>query len=216
MKINEVEARVGITKKNIRFYEEQGLLSPGRNRENGYRDYGQEELDRLQRIKLLRKLGIPIEEIRRMLSGIQTLDDGMSRHLVTLEREQKNLSAAVALCREIRSAGIPLEELDSRALLEQMEQMEKQGATFRNKQTQDVGIRYVAPVLVTLLMLGLMSGLAGLILWGYTRDPAGAPPWWCLGLLWGLCFAVMAGAVLALGQRVREIGKGEIEDAKRY
>ena len=31
MKINEVEALVGITKKNIRFYEEQGLLKPGRN-----------------------------------------------------------------------------------------------------------------------------------------------------------------------------------------
>ena len=37
MKINQVEQLVGITKKNIRFYEEQGLLSPGRNRENGYR-----------------------------------------------------------------------------------------------------------------------------------------------------------------------------------
>ena len=36
MKINEVEALVGITKKNIRFYEEQGLLSPRRNSENGY------------------------------------------------------------------------------------------------------------------------------------------------------------------------------------
>ena len=38
MKINQVEQLVGITKKNIRFYEEQGLLSPGRNRENGYND----------------------------------------------------------------------------------------------------------------------------------------------------------------------------------
>ena len=44
MKINEVEAQVGITKKNIRFYEEQGLLSPRRNSENGYRDYGEEEV----------------------------------------------------------------------------------------------------------------------------------------------------------------------------
>ena len=35
LKINEVEALVGITKKNIRFYEEQGLLSPRRNSENG-------------------------------------------------------------------------------------------------------------------------------------------------------------------------------------
>ena len=29
MKINEVEAAVGVTKKNIRFYEEEGLISPG-------------------------------------------------------------------------------------------------------------------------------------------------------------------------------------------
>ena len=40
MKINEVEALVGITKKNIRFYEAQGLLSPRRNSQNGYRASG--------------------------------------------------------------------------------------------------------------------------------------------------------------------------------
>ena len=38
VKINEVEALVGITKKNIRFYEEKGLLTPRRNSENGYRE----------------------------------------------------------------------------------------------------------------------------------------------------------------------------------
>ena len=39
MKINQVEELVGITKKNIRFYEEQGLINPERNRDNGYREY---------------------------------------------------------------------------------------------------------------------------------------------------------------------------------
>ena len=38
MKIQQVEELVGISKKNIRFYEEQGLLSPGRA-EHGYREY---------------------------------------------------------------------------------------------------------------------------------------------------------------------------------
>ena len=66
MKINEVEALVHITKKNIRFYEEQGLLSPKRNSENGYRDYSEADVKILQQIKLLRKLGVPIEEIREM------------------------------------------------------------------------------------------------------------------------------------------------------
>lgn len=76
MKINEVEALVGITKKNIRFYEAEGLLTPRRNSDNGYRDYGEAEVEVLRRIKLLRKLGLPLEEIRQMLSGTHTLGDG--------------------------------------------------------------------------------------------------------------------------------------------
>ena len=103
MKINEVEALVGITKKNIRFYEEQGLLSPRRNSENGYRDYGQEEVDTLRQIKLLRKLGVPLEEIRRMQAGRITVADGMRRHLVTLEREQRSLEQSMELCRCLKT-----------------------------------------------------------------------------------------------------------------
>lgn len=87
MKINEVEAQVGITKKNIRFYEEQGLIAPRRNSENGYREYGPREVDQLRQVKLLRKLGVPLEEIRKMQSGTHTVGDGMRRHLVTLERD---------------------------------------------------------------------------------------------------------------------------------
>ena len=73
MKINQVEQLAGITKGNIRFYEKEGLISPGRNSENGYREYGDEEVARLQQIKLMRKLGVPLEEIRAMLSGSHTV-----------------------------------------------------------------------------------------------------------------------------------------------
>ena len=100
MKINEVEAQVGITKKNIRFYEAQGLLTPRRNSENGYRDYGPEEVEALRQIKLLRKLGVPLEEIRRMQTGSSTIGDGMRRHLVTLERERRSLEQSIEFCRD--------------------------------------------------------------------------------------------------------------------
>ena len=46
MKINEVEAAVGVTKKNIRFYEEEGLISPSREPGNGYRSYSQADVER--------------------------------------------------------------------------------------------------------------------------------------------------------------------------
>ena len=50
MKIKQVEELVGITSKNIRFYEEQGLLTPERA-ENGYREYHEENIKTLKKIK---------------------------------------------------------------------------------------------------------------------------------------------------------------------
>ena len=80
MKIQQVEELVGISKKNIRFYEEQGLLAPGRA-ENGYREYGQGDVTRLRQIKLLRKLAVPIEDIRAMLKGEGSLETCLTRQL---------------------------------------------------------------------------------------------------------------------------------------
>ena len=216
MKINEVEALVGITKKNIRFYEAEGLLAPRRNSENGYRDYGEAEVDALRRIKLLRKLGVPLEEIRQMQSGAHTVGDGMRRHLVTLERERQNLDAAARLCGELTDCQERLDTLDADALLERMAEMEQSGTTFQNKQTQDIRVRYVAPVVITVLMVLLMLGLIWLFLWSFETDPAGAPPLPLLAVFLAGPAIVALGVVAALIQRVREIGRREIDDAKRF
>ena len=74
MKINQVEELTGIPKKNIRFYEDQKLVSPQRNLSNGYREYSMDDVALLNRIKLFRKLGIPIESIRKMETGEEQLN----------------------------------------------------------------------------------------------------------------------------------------------
>ena len=196
LKINEVEALVGITKKNIRFYEAEGLLAPRRNSDNGYRDYGEEDVAVLRRIKLMRKLGLPLEDIRQMLSGAHTVGDGMRRHLVTLERERQNL--------------------DADALLEKMTEMEQSGTTFQNKQSQDIRVRYLAPVVVTVLMVVLMLGLIWLFLWAFETDPAGAPPLPLLAVFVAVPALVALGVIVSLVQRIREIGRRELDDAKQF
>ena len=216
MKINEVEALAGITKKNIRFYEEQGLLAPRRNSENGYRDYGEEEVQTLRRIKALRKLGVPIEEIRQMLTGTHTVADGMRRHLISLEREQRNLAQSIALCRELETQDIPVSALDTEDILRRMEEMERGGTLFQNKQVQDGRVKYVAPVIVTVLMVGLMAVCIALMVWAYMLEPEEAPPMWIFAVLIALFASIAIGVILALFQRIQEIGKGEIDDAKRY
>ena len=66
MRIQEVQDAVGVTKKNIRFYEEEGLLKPRRSSDNGYRDYDAADIETLLRVKFLRSLGVPIGEIKRL------------------------------------------------------------------------------------------------------------------------------------------------------
>ena len=216
MKINEVEALVGITKKNIRFYEAEGLLAPHRNSENGYRDYGEAEVDALRRIKLLRKLGVPLEEIRRMQRGGHTVGDGMRRHLVTLERERENLEQSIRLCSALTDRQERLEDLDAGAILAEMEAMEQSGTTFQNRQHEDVRVRYVAPVAVTVLMVLLMLGLMWLFLWAFETAPAGAPPLPLLAVFVAVPAVVALGVIVSLVQRIREIGRRELDDAKQF
>ena len=112
MKINEVEAAVGVTKKNIRFYEEEGLITPSREPGNGYRSYSQADVERLRRIKLLRKLDVPLAEIREMLEGQKTLAEGMAQQLERLSTRRKDLDEAIGFCTVLEKASGNLEELD--------------------------------------------------------------------------------------------------------
>ena len=217
MKINELEAQVGITKKNIRFYEEQGLLKPHRNSQNGYREYGPREVEQLKQIKLLRKLGVPIDEIRQMQTGAHTVGDGMRRHLISLEREQRNLEHSMELCRSMRDREQRLDDLETEALLEQIEIMEREGTTFLNRQREDTRrVQYAVPAVVTLLTVLLMGGLIALMVWGFAVDGEDAPPLPLVAVLVSIPGVVILGVVLALVQRIQEIGKGEADDAKNY
>ena len=207
---------MGITKKNIRFYEAEGLLTPRRNSENGYRDYGEAEVAVLRRIKLMRKLGVPLEEIRRMQSGAHTVGDGMRRHLVTLERDRENLEQAIRLCGGLTDCLQRLEDLDAQELLIKMETLEQEGTTFQNKQRSDIRIRYVAPLVIAGSMTALMAGLMGLLVWVFLQNPVNGLPLPLLLISLALLALVTGGVLAALFQRLREIGKGEIDDAKNY
>lgn len=217
MKINEVETRVGITQKNIRFYEAQGLLSPSRDSKNGYRDYSEADVAVLEQIKLMRKLGLPLEEIRRMQAGTCTLADGMRRHLVTLEREKQNAEQSIQLCRRLTQFEGRLDSLDAQALLSEMEEMEQMGTTFQDKQVQDrKPRRYFGAIGAAAAFSGLMAAVIALLIWAYLTDPTEAPPLPLLAIFIGILTFVILGTLLALLQRVREISKGEIDDAKNY
>lgn len=68
MRINEVVKQVDLTKRAIKYYEEEGLLSV-RKDDNGYRNYTDEDIEILKEISVYRKLGISIDDIKKLLNN---------------------------------------------------------------------------------------------------------------------------------------------------
>ena len=216
MKINEVEQLVGITKGNIRFYEKEGLLTPGRNHENGYRDYSDADVVWLKKIKLLRMLDVPIEEILRLKAGTLTLEDAMGRHMIQLERKQSNLTAAQGVCAQIRDSRCQLDGLDADEVLASMERQEQEGTKFMNVGKQDKLTRYVSPVGAAVLVLAVLAAVIALIVWAFATDPADAPPIGMVIAIAAIPAVMMIGVLAALYQRIKQIKGGEEDAASKY
>ena len=67
MNVGEAAERTGLPAKTLRYYEEIGLVTPGRS-SNGYRSYAEEDVHRLAFVQRARSLGFSIEECRQLLS----------------------------------------------------------------------------------------------------------------------------------------------------
>ncbi|MBC7291082.1 MAG: MerR family transcriptional regulator [Actinotalea sp.] len=99
--IQEVTRLTGVTSRTLRHYDAVGLLAPAAVGTGGIRWYGESELVRLQRILVLRDLGVPLATIRRAV-GERAHDDpstvlpALREHRDQLRREAARLARQVA------------------------------------------------------------------------------------------------------------------------
>ncbi|MDR0896430.1 MAG: MerR family transcriptional regulator [Oscillospiraceae bacterium] len=97
-KISELSARYDVSARTLRYYEEMGLLCSTRSEEYAYRMYDGEALKRLEQILILRKLNIPIKDIRRIFDAA-----GSEVVLEVLGKKVANIDDEVALLSELKS-----------------------------------------------------------------------------------------------------------------
>ena len=90
MTSKEMEQRSGVARANIRYYEAEGLLAPRREK-NGYRDYSEQDLAVLEKLTLLRRRGVSIEELKALFSGQAELAAVLERRLEELRYERQTL-----------------------------------------------------------------------------------------------------------------------------
>ncbi len=100
--IQEIARLAGTTSRTLRHYDDIGLLPPTRIAHNGYRHYDAQALVRLQRILLLRELGLGLPQIAEVLGAStdrmpsQTEAAALETHLALLREEQTRLARQIA------------------------------------------------------------------------------------------------------------------------
>lgn len=93
-KVNELAKLSGISTRTLRYYDEIGLLTPERVDTNGYRVYKQEHVNKLQQILFYRELGVPLDEIKQIITAPDfDRQISLEHHLsaLTNRREKINL-----------------------------------------------------------------------------------------------------------------------------
>ena len=130
MNIKQAAEQSGVSARNIRYYEQAGLLTPARNPGNEYRIYSQADVRALKLIRMLRTLDMPVEEIGTVLNGTLPLAEAAERQRQRLEAEQQKLAAAAAFCTELAAGDRTAAELDVDSCLERMEAPAPAGGWF--------------------------------------------------------------------------------------
>lgn len=94
--IQQIARLAGTTSRTLRHYDELGLVPPSRIGDNGYRYYDELALVRLQRVLLLRELGLGLAEIGDVLAREVEEESALTTHLSLLRQEQDRLTRQIA------------------------------------------------------------------------------------------------------------------------
>lgn len=128
MNIREIEEQLGIPRASVRYYEKEGLLHPRRG-SNNYRVYTQEDVEALRKIRLLRRLDMPIETIRAVQAGEVSLAGALERQERLLENEAAKLEQSRAVCRSMLADGATYAALEPARYEEMGAALPGQGAS---------------------------------------------------------------------------------------
>lgn len=184
MRTGEVEKLTEIKEANIKFYEREGLINPRRN-ENGYRDFSDEDVKRINRIKTLRLLEVPIPEIKKIFDGEVSLKDVLEERLNAMNLQAQVLDNRMESCRRIIKEGMELADLSPEVLSGSQEEWSEK---LRHIVDEDIdkclilkGIAFIATfaVCVKFAMLLTIGGFSRLrfsasgLVWPESRGRSG-------------------------------------------
>ncbi|MER7673061.1 MerR family transcriptional regulator [Kitasatospora sp. NPDC096128] len=109
--IGELARRTGLTVKTVRFYSDQGIVSPADRTPAGHRRYGADAVARLDLVRTLRELGLGLPEVRQVLERERALSEVAAAHAAALDVRIRVLRLRRVVLRAVAARGATEEEL---------------------------------------------------------------------------------------------------------
>jgi DNA-binding transcriptional MerR regulator len=103
--VSKLAKTFGLSRATLLYYEREGLLEPALRADNGYRFYGDKEVERLRRITGYRSYGVPVKDIRELLE--RASNAAIER---VLRKRFDSLEDEIRLLREQQSALVAILE----------------------------------------------------------------------------------------------------------
>lgn len=214
MLINEVCSIVGLSRKSIRYYEEEGLLNPKRNYNNDYRVYDEDNIRSLRIIKFLRELDVPISDIKKLRDNELSLYDCLNNHLYKIEEQEKSFSKIKDMCMDIIDSKVSYEKLDIDKYSKEMNILNRKGITMKNVKVNH-SKKVIGAIISSFIFLIFFLFIIGIITYFQLTEDDKIP--WIIYyfLLFIFAFPIL-GMVWNLIARIKEILGGEEDEASKY
>lgn len=173
MLINEVESKVGLTKKSIRFYEDNGLISPSRS-ENSYRVYDEDDIRMLRIIKFLRNLNVSVNDIKKLQTGELTLQKCMEEKINDISNSEKNLNEIKDMCINIFNSNDDFDNFDIESYYVKMNVLNKAGITLK-KGDDIMNKKMITPIVSGIVFCLFFVFIIAIMFWANSQDPLPLP-----------------------------------------
>lgn len=153
-KVGELATQIGVSIRTLHYYDQIGLLRPSHKTGSGHRLYASKDIERLQRIRSLRQLGFPLDEIRDCLNS----DEYSPRQIIELHlaRLRAQIDVQQQLCKRMEAIAEAMdrgEEVSTEQFIkiievmnmfdkyftkEQMDQLKQRGETVGEERIRQV------------------------------------------------------------------------------
>lgn len=214
MQIHEIESKTRLTKKSIRYYEEEGLISPKRNKINDYREYDETDLKQLKLIKFLRDLNVPISDIKRLKNKQLTLEECMLDRVKKIEDEEKNYIDIKNMCLEISKSKDTYDSIEVERFFKAMNVLNKEGFSMRDENKKHKRKIFGAVISSLSFSLIFIFLIALISYFQFTEEDK--IPWIVYGILLLLFIFPILSVIINLFRRIKEIKGGEEDEASKY